>query len=317
MKANKCIKRFFGFPDKAMKIFVAGGAGFVGSHLVARLLQRGHEVTILVRTPGKTPVPDSVRAFPGNALEPAGLNWKEGEFDAVINLIGIIREFPSRGITYRRLHLDATRNLATAAKKAGIRRWIQMSANGAKANGVSEYQTYKFEAEEFLKEVGFEVTIFRPSLIFGNPPAGRSEFCSQMAGILRISPVVPLFGGGDYRLQPVHVEDVATAFASALEKPETAGKIFHIGGEKDLSYRKILDIICDGCGMARRAKMPVPYSLARPFIAVMGKCPLFPATVDQIDMLVEGNTVPETGYIETFGIKPTPFTAETLSYLRG
>jgi len=300
-----------------MKIFVAGGTGFVGSHFVAQLIKKGHEATLLVRIPDKTPVPDSVRVFPGNALEPAGLNWKEGEFDAIINLIGIIREFPSKGITYRRLHLDATRNLATAANKAGIGRWIQMSANGAKANGVSEYQTYKFEAEEFLKNAGFEATIFRPSLIFGKPPAGRSEFCTQMAGILRVSPVVPLFGGGDYRLQPVHVEDVATAFVSALEKPETAGKVFHLGGEKDFSYREILDVICDGCGMARRAKMPVPYKLARPFIAVLGKCPLFPATVDQIDMLVEGNTVPETDYTETFGIKPTPFTTETLAYLRG
>ncbi len=307
----------FTFPGKTMKVFVAGGTGFVGSHLVARLVEKGHEVTLLVRTPDKTPVPDGVHVFPGNALEPAGLNWQEGEFDAVINLIGIIREFPSKGITYRRLHLDGTRNLAETAKKAGIKRWIQMSANGAKPNGVSEYQTYKFEAEEFLRQGGFDVTIFRPSLIFGKPPAGRTEFCTQMANILRVSPVVPLFGGGDYRLQPVHVKDVASAFMSALEKPETAGKVFHIGGEKDFSYREILDVICDGCGMARRAKMPVPYALARPFIAVMGKCPLFPATVDQIDMLVEGNTVPETDYMKTFGIKPTPFTAETLSYLRG
>lgn len=299
-----------------MKVFVTGGNGFIGSHLISTLLKKGYELTILSRKRPEHSL-DGVETIIGDPLQTDTIRGKLDRCDAVINLIGIIREFPSRGITYERLHYDATVNLSNEAKTAGIKKWIHMSANGAKLGGaVSEYQSTKFRAEEFLKSSGFDLTIFRPSLVYGSPPPGKSEFCTQMLGIMKSSPFMPLFGDGEYLLQPVSVRDVATAFEKALHKNNDQTKIYHLGGRERFSYREILDIIAQGAGISTRIKISLPYRLVRPFISLFGRLPFFPATVDQTDMLVEGNILPETSFIETFGIEPEKFSPEKLKYLR-
>lgn len=201
-----------------MKVFVTGGNGFIGSHLVRTLIENRHEVKLLSRRePDKTL--EGAETIVGDPLRPETIMGKLGGCDAVINLIGIIREFPSKGITYERFHYEATVNLAEEAKNTGVGKWIQMSAKGAKLEGaVSEYQSSKFRAEEFLKSAGFDLTIFRPSLVFGPPPPGKTEFCTQMLGIMKKTPLMPLFGDGRYLLQPVSVRDVATLFEKALHK---------------------------------------------------------------------------------------------------
>jgi NADH dehydrogenase len=299
-----------------MKVFIAGGTGFVGSHVVARLLERGCGVFCLVHNTETANLPTPVRIIHGDATKPAGLAEGLKGVDAVINLIGIIRSYSARGVTFRRLHVETTQNLLQAAKSAGVKRFIQMSANGARQDGSTEYQRTKFEAEELVKFSGLDWTIFRPSIIFGPPPAGRIEFCTQLSGILRSSPFVPVFGDGNYRLQPVHVDDVASCFISALYNTKSSGRIFHLGGDETLSYNSILDLICLGMGVPPRRKIFVPWSLARPFVAFMGMFPFFPATAYQIDMLLEGNVIPEKEFKEFFGVKPREFSSETLSYLR-
>lgn len=296
-----------------MKIFVAGGTGFVGSRMVELLCKEGHDVVCLARR--RAVLPKGAKALLGDALDVGGLSEKLRGFDALINLIGIIREYPLRGITFKRLHVEATKNLLAAAKDAGIKRWLQMSANGARPDGTT-YQKTKHEAEGLVKSSGLDWTIFRPSLIFGPPPPGRMEFCTQIAGLLKIAPVVPVFGDGNYLFQPVHVDDVGRSFAGALEKPGAIGKTFHLGSEGEISYLRILDAICEGMGKRAKIKLPVPWALARPFVKVLGLLPFFPATAGQIDMLIEGSTVPETGYMEVFNITPIPFTGGNLSYLR-
>jgi len=299
-----------------MKVFVTGGNGFIGSHIISTLLKQSHELTILSRKRPEHSL-DGIETVVGDPLQPDTIKGKLNGCDAVINLIGIIREFRSKGITYERLHYDATVNLAKEAKNGGIKKWIQMSANGAKLGGaVSEYQSTKFRAEEFLKSSGFDLTIFRPSLVFGPPPEGKSEFCTQMLGIMKSSPLMPLFGDGRFLLQPVSVRDVATAFEKALHKNNDQSKIYHLGGRDRFSYREILDMIAKGAGISPRIKISLPYRLIRPFISLFGRLPFFPATVDQTDMLVEGNTLPETSFIETFGIEPVKFSPENLEYLR-
>jgi NADH dehydrogenase len=300
-----------------MKVFVTGGSGFIGSHLVKTLLDNRHELKLLSRSEPRKNI-EGVEIVVGDPLRPETIKGKLDLCDAVINLIGIIREFPSRGITYERFHYDATVNLATEAKNAGIGKWIQMSANGARVDGaVSEYQSSKFRAEEFLKSARFDLTIFRPSLVFGRPPPGKTEFCTQMLGIMKNSPVMPIFGDGRYLLQPVSVMDVASVFEKALHQNNDKPRIFHLGGREKFSYREVLDVIAKGAGLTPRIKIGLPYPLIRPFISLLGRFPLFPATVDQTDMLVEGNTLPETIFTDAFGIKPTEFSPENLEYLRG
>ena len=307
-----------------MKVFIAGGTGFVGLRVVAKLLETGHEVTCLARTPETVRLPASVRVVKGDATgasgatgasEPDGLADKLKGADVVINLIGIIRSNNARGITFRKLHVEATRNLLTAAKDSGVKRFIQMSANSAAPDGVAEYQRTKFEAEELVKTSGMEWTIFRPSLIFGPPPDGKVEFCSQLSGILRHSPVVPVFGDGEYRLQPIHVDDVASCFAFAVDNSKAANTVFHLAGDETFSYNTILDIICVSMLVPVRRKIFLPWFFVRPFVMLMGSFQFFPATHYQIDMLMQGNMVPEIEYRKIFGISPREFSSETLSYL--
>jgi len=299
-----------------MKVFVAGGTGFVGSYVVGRLIDAGHSAVCLARSPENSRLPDTAALLQGDALDDGSrLAGKMAGCDAVINLIGIIREFPSRGVTFKKVHVEATRNLVDGAKRAGITRFIQMSANGSRPDGITGYQRSKFEAEEYVRNSGMEWTVFRPSLIFGRPPEGRTEFCSQIAGMVRFAPFMPVFGNGSYLFQPVHAQDVADCFADAPENAEAKNRTFHLGGKETLSYRAILDMICIALGRSPVYKVNVPWALAKPFISVLGRMPFFPATAEQIEMLMEGNTVPESDYTEVFGINPKEFSSETLSYL--
>ncbi|GMT42414.1 MAG: NAD-dependent nucleoside diphosphate-sugar epimerase/dehydratase [bacterium] len=300
-----------------MKIFVAGGSGFVGSRIVALLTELGHDVACLVRRPDLAKFPDSVVVLQeGDALNPASVAQKISGYDAVINLIGIIRDYPSKGVTFRSAHVDATQNMVHIALEAGIKRFLQMSANGTSPEG-TEYQVTKYEAEEIVKSSGLDFTIFRPSVMFGPPPAGRTEFCSQLAGMIRRLPVIPIFDDGSYCLQPIHVDDVARCFVSALDSKEAVGLVLHLGGDDVLSYGAALDFICIGMGISPRKKISLPWRYVKPLFRLLEKYPSFPATHYQIDMLLEGNTIPENDFKKLFGIRPKEFSFFTLNYLTG
>lgn len=297
-----------------MKIFIAGGTGFVGTAMVNHLAARGHELTLLARSPAAVDAPMGARIVAGDVFNP-NLADHMGGCDAVINLVGIIRAFPARGITFEKLHVEAARAVVDAARKAGVRRYLHMSANGVRPDGISEYQRTKSRAEAYVKASGLDWIIFRPSLIFGDP-GEKVEFCKQLFLNFRSAPVIPMFGNGNYRMQPVHVDDVARAFGGALEQPETAGRVFHLGGDVAYSYREILNMIFLGAGLQPHPKLPVPWFLARPLVALLGRFPAFPATAEQIDILLEGNTIPENDFKKAFGITPIPFTVENLAYLK-
>lgn len=299
-----------------MRVFITGATGFVGSRIIERLIERGHRVTSLVRKPEKANLPPEVDVAEGDALDATGLSEKMKGCDAVVNLIGIIREFPNQGITFERLHIGVTRNLVEAANRSGIKRFIQMSANGVRENGITGYQKTKYEAERIVKSRKLEWTIFRPSLIFGKPPDGRTEFCTEIGRVIKAAPFIPVFGGGEYLFQPIHVSDVARCFVGALEKPDCAFRTFHLGGGDIKSYMNILDAICLGMGKSPKPKVRVPWKMAKPFISLMGRFAFFPATAEQIEMLLEGSRVPESDFKEMFEIEPVPFTPKNLSYLR-
>ncbi len=297
-----------------MKVFIAGGTGFVGTAIAAHLASRGHRLVLLARHPGAVVPPPGAELAKGDVFDETLAHYMEG-CDAAVNLVGIIRAFPARGVTFEKLHVQATERMVHAAQSAGVNRYLQMSANGVRPDGISEYQRTKCRAERLVKASGLEWTIFRPSLIFGDPGA-KVEFCTQLARQFRYAPVVPMFGNGNYRLQPIHVDDVARAFAGALERPDTAGKVFHLGGDVTYSYREVLNMIFLGMGRRPPLKLPVPWLMARWLFRLLDRFPFFPATAEQIDMLMEGNTIPESEFKKAFGIAPLPFTVENLGYLK-
>jgi len=298
-----------------MTVFITGGTGFVGSHLLKALVAAGHKPKVLVREGSKSKLSISnVELCSGDILRPETYASALKGCDAVINLVGIIREFPKKGITFQTLHFDATKILVDAASNAGVKRFIQMSANGADVNGVSAYETTKFAAEKYIIISHLEWTIFRPGIIFGDP-LGKTEMVTELAEIIRKAPIVPIFGDGNYKLQPVAVEDVAKAFVNSLSQPETIGKTYRLCGPNVTTYKELIEIIGKALGKEHVKKMSVPLWLIKPFVAAMSRFSFFPITSDQLKLLIKGNVCENQSAWAELHIQPKPFSPEHLSYL--
>lgn len=292
-----------------MKIFVAGGTGFVGEHLLGELKRNGHTVRLLVH--GRKRADSNIEPVTGDITRPETYRDSMASCDAVINLVGIIREFPARGITFERLHVQATAAMVDATSSAGVRRYLQMSALGTRPLAISEYHKTKWRAEELVRSSGLDWTIFRPSLIFGPHDA----FVNMLAAQLRLAPVMPVIGSGSYRLQPIHADDVARCFVRALAKPETIGQTYELCGDDRLSYEALLDMIAETIGRPRPFKPHLPLALMKSIIPVMQKIPQFPITMDQLQMLLEEN-IGGNEWQQVFGFKPCGLQKGISDYLR-
>ncbi len=297
-----------------MKVFVTGGTGFVGNEVLRQCAAAGHTVRALVRpgSEGKLPVLAGVEIHHGDATDIDTLGKGLRGCDAVIHLVGIIREFPSKGITFERLHVFATDNVVAAARDQKVRRYLQMSANGTRKNAVSPYHRTKWRAEEGVRSSGLDWTIFRPSLIFG-PGDG---FVSLLAELIRKLPMVPVIGDGKYRMSPVAVADVAAGFVRALERPETTDHIYHCCGPADFSYDELLDQVGAALGKSAVIKLHHPLFLMKPAIALLQSIPQFPITGDQLTMLLEGNVCDAQPWAAAFDLHPQPFAEAIRAYLK-
>ncbi len=288
-----------------MKIFVTGATGFVGGAVLRQLSGAGHVVRCLVRqgSANKLPIRNNVEVRIGDATDPATLEGIIEGCDGVIHLVGIIREFPSRGITFQRLHVEATGNLVAAAKRQGIKRYLQMSANGAAQDGSTAYHRTKWQAEELVRNSGLDWTIFRPSLIFGK----NGAFVTMLADLIRKLPVVPVFGDGQYRMSPVAVEEVAKSFALALNKPETIGRVYCCCGPASHTYDEVLDLTGKALGKEAVHKLHQPLLLMKPVVSLLEGIPRFPITSTQLTLLLEGNVCDPAEWSRDFDIQPIAY----------
>jgi NADH dehydrogenase len=224
-----------------------------------------------------------VEVVEGDVTQPDSFEQGLDGCGAVINLTGIIREFPSRRITFAKLHVQATANLLSAASRHGISRYLQMSALGTRPDAASDYHRSKWRAEESVRGSGLAWTIFRPALIFGPHDA----FINMLAAQLRLTPVMPIIGTGMYRLQPIHGDDVACCFTRALEMPETIGQTYELCGPDRVSYEELIGMIATAIGRPAPFQPHFPLALMKMIIPVMQKIPQFPITMDQLQMLLE------------------------------
>ena len=292
-----------------MKIFVAGGTGFIGTHLIRELRSNGHTVVTLSheRSRGTEQGIDLVR---GDVLDRRSVTDAMKGCDAAINLVGIIREFAGKGITFQNLHIQATRNMVAAAKEAGIRRYLQMSALGTRKDAVSAYHKSKYLAEEEVRESGLEWTIFRPSLVFGP----KDLFINMLADQLRKFPLIPVIGDGSYRMQPIHVDDVACCFVQALERPETVGQVYDLCGPDRFTYLQMLEVIARVLGKSGVTTVKSPLSLIKLVVPFLQKIPAFPLTSDQLQMLLE-ESICDCSWQKTFDFQPIGFEEGIRGYL--
>jgi len=295
-----------------VRIAVTGASGFVGRHVTTLLAGRGHQVRALVRDdPGRAAAALPAERTPGDLADPAALAALTRGADVIVHLVGIIVE--AGAATFEAVHVEGTRRLLTAAREAGVRRFVHMSAVGARDEpGATRYHRTKWRAEELVRSSGLSHAIFRPSIISG--PENRP--IRTLARLHRWSPLVPVFGDGSFAMQPVWIGDVALAFALAAERPALSG-VFELGGPATLTYEEFVRAIGRAAGHPRRL-VHVPLAVARAAAAALGVMgPLAPLTLDQLQMLVEGSATPANALESTFGIWALPFDEGLARFLGG
>jgi NADH dehydrogenase len=293
-----------------MEVFLTGATGFVGKHMVERLLAEGHAVRALLRVPpgemhrivqGFSREGD-FRYVQGDVVSGRDLDDGMQGCDAVVHLVGIIVEKGRN--TFEAVHHIGTRNVVEAAKRNGIRRFIQMSALGVRKDGVAAYQTSKWRGEEEVRHSGIPYCILRPSLIFG-PGDG---FVTQMIQTMRQAPLFrPVPGDGKPKYRPISVDDVTACFVRALTSEEATNQTVDLGGADELSLNEVLAEIARCAGVKKPAvHIPLPFMFAG---AAMAQALLSnpPVTVDQLRMLREGSTCDIRPMVRIFGIKPRGF----------
>lgn len=301
-----------------MKVLVTGGTGFVGTSIVNRLLQRGHAVAVLARDPRKTKnrYNHPVETVTGNVLDPVTLAAAAAGRDAVVHLVGIINEKGEQ--TFDRMHREATEIVVGAAKAAGVKRYVHMSAMGSGEDSPSKYGQTKAAGEKAVSASGLDWTIFRPSIVFG-PGDG---FVSLLAPIVRLNPgFIPVIGPGTTKFQPVAISDVARVFADTLEKPETIGRSFEVGGPQVFTLNDIYREIAAAVGKPRKPLLHFPLWYGRILAGVfewLARRGVFrdpPLTRDQLRSLSRDNAADVSQTVAVFGGEWKAFRAGIREYL--
>jgi len=268
---------------KIERICILGGSGFVGTHLVSQLAARGLAVRVLSR---RREMAKELILLPTVEVVEADVHDQQElirhfrGMDAVINLVGILHEskvgrvdLPSaRRGDFQQVHIELPRKIIHACGESGVRRLLHMSALGANPNSRSAYQRSKGIAEALVREAGrhhvehenwylngpkfihgygLDVTIFRPSVIFGR----GDSFLSMFAGLLKAFPLLPL-ANAEARFAPVHVEDVARAYADSLDNPATYGQTYDLCGPKTYALQELVNYVGEVIGK-RRSVVPL------------------------------------------------------------
>jgi NADH dehydrogenase len=286
------------------RVFVTGATGFVGRAVVQALRADGHTVRCLVRRGSERDLQGlgAIERVEGDVLVRRGLEDDMAGCQAVIHLVGIIREYPRRGITFEQVHTRGTINVIEAAAASGARRFLHMSSLGTRPSARSRYHRTKWAAEEAVRSSGLRWTIFRPSIIYGR----GDQFVTMLAYFVRRYPVMPVIGSGRSRVQPVPVEHVAEGFARALVTVAAEKQTYDVGGPDTVSMIELLDLIGAAVGRRQVHKIHLPLRLMRPLTRLLHRLPGYPVTPDQLLMLEEDNAGNPAPFHSTFGLAPMP-----------
>jgi uncharacterized protein YbjT (DUF2867 family) len=285
-----------------VKLLVTGGTGFVGPKVVHALRAAGHDVRALVRERrrGRTLEAWGCELAVGDVTDAASLARAAEGVEAVVHLVAIIAG-PSEA--YRGVMEEGTQKLVEAARAAGVSRFVLMSALGVseQTKDLVPYYHAKWEMEQTVAGSGLAGVVFRPSFVFGKDGGVLPLFVRQV----RWSPVTPVVGSGQARLQPIWVDDVAAFFAASVW-PDAPTGTFELGGPDAVTWDELYARIRRTLGV-RRATLHLPFGLVRPAAAVAERLPGAPITRDQLTMLEAGDNVCDIRpAVQAFGIEPLP-----------
>ncbi|MCE2473518.1 MAG: NAD(P)H-binding protein [Anaerolineae bacterium] len=298
-----------------MTILVTGAAGYLGNQTVKKLAAMGRPVRALVRKRAKAAlrladVAERVEIVEGDVTRPGSLAPAMRDVSAVIHYVAIAME--KGGQTYESVNYQGTVNVLKAAQSAGVKRFINMSQNGASSELPYRFLASKGRAQEYVAASEMQWTALRPSAIFGP----QDEFFNTFARLLKITPLVfPLIGGGKAEFQPVSVYDVVEAVLRCLDDDSTIGAELALGGPEALTLGEIERRVMAAMN-TRRLLVPVPVPLLRPAVQVMqALLPGSPVSTSLLDLLAVANTVPDNALVNHFGMAPIPFADEHIQYL--
>lgn len=299
----------------ARNVTIFGGSGFLGRHLVRRLAQHGWILRIAVRRPENAgflkPMGDVGQIVPiaANLRDADSVAAAVEGADAVVNLVGILFERGRQ--TFAAVHESGAENVAAAAREAGVARLLHVSALGANANSSSAYAQTKARGEAAVREAFPEATVLRPSIVIGP----EDDFFNRFAGLARLSPALPLIGGGTTRFQPVYVGDLAAAMSAALTDRASRGRTYEIGGPTVYSFRQLMQMLLATIHRPRLL-VPLPFPAARFMAFFLERFPVPQLTRDQVALLATDNVVDEgAATLADLGIAPTPIETVITSYL--
>jgi NADH dehydrogenase len=300
-------------------VTVFGGSGFLGRHVVRALAKRDYRIRVAVRRPelaghlqplGRV---GQIHPVQANLRYPASVEAAMRDSQLAINLVGILTESGEQ--TFQAVQGAGAGTVAKAADAAGAR-MVHISAIGANAQSSSRYARAKAVGEQAVLAAAPAATIMRPSVMFGP----EDQFANRFAALARMSPALPLIGGGVTRLQPVYVGDVATAVADAADGKTRPGAIYELGGPEVLSMREIMEIIL-AITERRRMLLPLPFGLAKFQAAFLQFAPgALKLTPDQVELLRVDNVVSDGAKaagltLEGLGITPDSLEAIAPQYL--
>ena len=302
--------------DTLVTIF--GGSGFLGRHLVRALAKRHYRIRVAVRRPelagylqplGRV---GQIHAVQANLRHSASINAVVQESDIVINLVGILFE---RGAQrFETVQAEGAGAVARAATQHGAR-MIHVSAIGADEHSESIYARTKAEGEKRVLIAAPTATVFRPSIMFGPD----DDFFNRFAAMARMSPFLPLVGGGTTRFQPVFAGDVAAAIALAVDGKTAPGSIYELGGPDVFTFKELMEFVLATIER-KRLLIPLPFFLARLQAVFLQLMPKPMLTTDQVELLKHDNVVSEQALrdhrtLSALGIEPHTVASIVPEYL--
>jgi len=299
-------------------VTVYGGSGFLGRHVVRALARRGYRIRVAVRRPdlafhlqplGRV---GQIHAVQANLRHAPSVQAAARDANVLINLVGILFERGKQ--SFNAVHTHGAEQVALAASAHGAR-LVHVSAIGADANSRAAYARSKAEAERLVLAAEPQAVIMRPSVIFGP----EDDFFNRFAAMARISPALPLIGGGETRFQPVFVGDVAEAIAEAVDGNARGGTIYELGGPEVKTFEQLLRFVLTTIGR-KRLLVPVPFFAAKIKAALLQFMPKPPLTPDQVELLKVDNVVSEAANadrrtLEGLGIAPESMEVIVPAYL--
>ncbi len=292
-----------------LTIVVAGGNGFVGRHVVAKLVAGGHRVIVPARRREDARaliLLPTVDVNECDITDPATLAKTLRGADAFINLVGILN--PSGRNTFARLHAEFARDAVAASVAAGVPRYVQMSAINAATDAPSNYLRSKGEAENFVAGSPLLWTIFRPNVIFGR----GDRFLTMFARLGRYLPVMAL-AGADAQFQPVWVEDVAHCIVHAIGDDATIGQRYELCGPTRYTLREIV-VWTLRAAQTPRPVVALPAGLARLQAAILQRLPGKLLTRDNLDSM-RVPSICRAPFPAVFGIEPSAMEGLALAWL--